>query len=93
MGGRAEQREGTARGGHGGDPAQERGGRRGGMMFMPPAGGYHSLEPNHSQPGDGPKTRATKWRRGTASSSGFSRSFTQGPMSSKHSAPAVVRNQ
>lgn len=40
------------------------GARRGGMMFMPPAGGYHSLEPNHSQPGEGPKKRATQWPRG-----------------------------
>lgn len=51
------------------------GARRGGMMFMPPAGGYHSLEPNHSQPGEGPEKRATQWRRGTAGSSGFSRSL------------------
>lgn len=68
--------------------------RRGvGIIVMPPVGGYHSLEPNHTQPGEGPGKRATKWRRGTAGSSCFSRSFPQGPMSFEDIAKAVPCNQ
>lgn len=60
------------------------------MRSMPPAGGYHSLEPNLRQLGEGPETRATKWRRGTAGSNGFSRAFTRGPISTKLSAPGCA---
>lgn len=61
--------------------------RRGfGIIVMPPVGGYHSLASNHTQPGEGPGKRETKWRRGTAGSSCFSRAFLQGPISFEDSA-------
>lgn len=76
----------------GGDPAPERGV---GTTFMPPAGGYHSLGARIplSQE-EGPRQRATKWRRGTAGASGFSRSFPRGTNELRaREASAARRNQ